>query len=286
MTEQKSTKRALLSSVLATLLCVAMLIGATFAWFTDTASTAVNKIQSGNLDVQLFYADNATGENATWKEVTANTKLNFLRKQADGSVKQDGDILWEPGCTYSLPALKVVNNGNLALKYKIMITGIDGDAKLNKVIDWTMKLDNTDFTMGSEHSLAAKTAAAVDADIFTVSGTMQTTADNTYQNLSIDGVKITVYATQDTVEYDSNSNQYDKDAEYADVSNETELTAALNAGKSVILKNDIALTKELKINKNAEIHADGGYKLSGYPVTVAADANVLFKGVHFDAPTN
>ena len=213
MTEQKSTKRALLSSVLALLVCVAMLIGATFAWFTDTASTAVNKIQSGNLDVQLFYADNATGENATWTEVGANTKLSFLRKQADGSVKQDADILWEPGCTYSLPALKVVNNGNLALKYKIVITGIDGDAKLNEVIDWTMKLDNTDFTMGSEHSLAAKTAAAVDADIFTVSGTMQTTADNTYQNLSIDGVKITVYAIQDTVEYDSNGNDYDKNAD-------------------------------------------------------------------------
>ena len=214
MTEQKSTKRALLSSVLAMLLCVAMLIGATFAWFTDTASTAVNKIQSGNLDVQLFYADNATGENANWTEVTADTKLNFLQKQADGSVKQGTDILWEPGCTYSLPALKVVNNGNLALKYKIVITGIDGDAKLNEVIDWTMKLDNTDFTMGSEHSLAAKTAAATDADIFTISGTMQTTADNTYQNRSIDGVKITVYATQDTVEYDSNSNRYDKDAKY------------------------------------------------------------------------
>ncbi len=213
MTEQKSTKRALLSSTLAMLLCVAMLIGATFAWFTDTASTAVNKIQSGNLDVQLFYADNATGENVNWTEVTADTKLSFLRKQTDGSVKQDADILWEPGSTYSLPALKVVNNGNLALKYKIVITGIDGDAKLNKVIDWTMKLDNTDFTMGSEHSLAAKTAIVTDSDIFTVSGTMQKTADNTYQNLSIDGVKITVYATQDTVEYDSNGNNYDKNAD-------------------------------------------------------------------------
>ena len=51
MTSSKSTKRALLTSVLALLMCVAMLIGTTFAWFTDTASTAVNKIQAGNLDV-------------------------------------------------------------------------------------------------------------------------------------------------------------------------------------------------------------------------------------------
>ena len=51
MTSSKSTKRALIYSTLALLMCVAMLIGTTFAWFTDTASTGVNKIQAGNLDI-------------------------------------------------------------------------------------------------------------------------------------------------------------------------------------------------------------------------------------------
>ena len=55
MTNRKSTKRALLGSVVAMVLCLAMLVGATFAWFTDTASTGVNKIQAGNLDVCLLY---------------------------------------------------------------------------------------------------------------------------------------------------------------------------------------------------------------------------------------
>ena len=53
MENNKSTRRALLTSVLALLMCVAMLIGATFAWFTDTASTGVNKIQAGNLDLEV-----------------------------------------------------------------------------------------------------------------------------------------------------------------------------------------------------------------------------------------
>ena len=57
MTNRKSTKRALLGSVMAMVLCLAMLIGATFAWFTDTASTGVNKIQAGNLDVVLEMKD-------------------------------------------------------------------------------------------------------------------------------------------------------------------------------------------------------------------------------------
>ena len=57
----KSTKRALISSALAILMCAAMLIGTTFAWFTDTASTGVNKIQAGNLDIKVEYRTTADG---------------------------------------------------------------------------------------------------------------------------------------------------------------------------------------------------------------------------------
>ena len=129
MTSSKSTKRALISSALAILMCVAMLIGTTFAWFTDTASTAVNKIQAGNLKVDLEMQT----PDGNWVSAKGET-LEF--KTADN---RDADqILWEPGCTYELPQLRVVNNGNLALKYKIQITGIQGNAKLNEVIDWTI----------------------------------------------------------------------------------------------------------------------------------------------------
>lgn len=104
MTNSKTTKRALVSSVLAVFLCVAMLIGTTFAWFTDTASTGINKIQAGNLDVALEMKT-ATG----WVNAEGKT-LNFINK--DGNT----DILWEPGAKFTLPAVKIVNNGNLALK--------------------------------------------------------------------------------------------------------------------------------------------------------------------------
>ena len=100
MTNRKSTKRALLGSVVAMVLCLAMLVGATFAWFTDTASTGVNKIQAGNLDVALEYSTDM--EN--WKEATSSTKLF------------SDNTLWEPGVT-EVVYLRVKNNGNLALKY-------------------------------------------------------------------------------------------------------------------------------------------------------------------------
>ena len=187
-------------------MCVAMLIGTTFAWFTDTASTAVNKIQAGNLNIELQMKDN----DGNWVNAEGKT-LSFL---VEGKIPAEGtQILWEPGCTYTLPELRIVNNGNLALKYKVVVSGIQGSAKLNKVIDWTMKLDNADFIMGSEHSLAAKNNDTVDFDIFTISGTMDKNAGNEYQNESIDGISINVYATQDTVENDSFGNQYEKDAD-------------------------------------------------------------------------
>ncbi len=201
-----NSKKALLSSAFALVLSVAMLIGTTFAWFTDTASTGVNKIQAGNLDIELQMKDN----NGKWVNAEGKT-LSFL---VNGKIPAEGtQILWEPGCTYTLPELRIVNNGNLALKYKVVVSGIQGSAKLNKVINWTMKLDDADFIMGSEHSLAAKNNDTVDFDIFTVSGTMDKNAGNEYQNESIDGISINVYATQDTVENDSFGNDYDKNAD-------------------------------------------------------------------------
>ena len=196
MTNRKSTKRALLGSVMAMVLCLAMLVGATFAWFTDTASTNVNKIQAGNLDVALEM------QNADGKWVSAEGKTLDFVKAADAKGEA---ILWEPGCTYELPALRIRNNGNLALKYKVIITGINGSAKLNTVIDWTIG----DVAMGAEQHLAAG-----ESNAFTIKGHMQESAGNEYMNESIDGIAITVVATQDTVESDSFGNTYDANATY------------------------------------------------------------------------
>ena len=213
MTNRKSTKRALLGSVMAMVLCMAMLVGATFAWFTDTASTGVNKIQAGKLDVALEMKD-ASGN---WVSAEGKT-LDFV-KAADAKGEA---ILWEPGCTYTLPELRVVNNGNLALKYKVIITGIQGSAKLNEAIEWTIG----DVAMGAEQHLAAG-----ESNAFTIKGHMKESAGNEYMNESIDGIAITVVATQDTVESDSFDKDYDAGAEYPVVA-----VANVNTNGDTVLK--------------------------------------------------
>ena len=197
MNDRKATKRALLTSVMALVMCVVMLVGTTFAWFTDTAKTNVNTIKAGNLDVALEMFDTTKNE---W--VNAEGKTLEFQKAANAPANEQ--VLWEPGCTYELPKLRVINNGNLAIKYTIEITGINGNAKLNDAIEWTID----GVTLGN-------TFTSLDVgknSEFTIKGHMKETAGNEYQGLSINGIGITVFATQDTVENDSTGNQYDADA--------------------------------------------------------------------------
>ena len=206
MKNSKSTKRALLTSALALLMCVAMLVGATFAWFTDTASTAVNKIQAGTLNVDIVdkNGDSLDGKSLSFRNVEGGT-----------------DILWEPGATFNLDSFKIVNKGNLAFKYKVIISGVNGNAKLLEAIDFFVKIGDAekvaladwDGILLPNGEAATDTMDAGTTSAITISGTMKKEAGNEYQGLSIDGIGITVVATQYTYENDSFGNEYDASAE-------------------------------------------------------------------------
>ncbi len=196
MTKQKNTKRALLASGLALFMCISMFVGSTFAWFTDSVKTGVNTIQSGNLDIVLEYS---MDDGATWADAEGKT-LNFVA--ADDRT----DILWEPGCKYVLPAIRVRNNGNLALKYSIVINGVDGNAKLLEAIDFTANGGPISTFIGNLNNKNEASAPIV------IEGHMKETAGNDYQGLSIEGIGITVIATQHTYESDSYGIEYDKNA--------------------------------------------------------------------------
>ena len=238
MTSSKSTKRALLTSVLALLMCVAMLIGTTFAWFTDTASTGVNKIVSGNLKVDIIGANSDSHIE----------KLNFTK--ATGA--EGENLLWEPGCRYLTDGFRIANKGNLALKWKAEINKdniVDGKAaptakdgkSLLDVIDFyvvTKAADGTETAVAIENFTGKLAANVGKSETYYIKGVMQTTAGNDYQDLTLDGITITVYATQDTVENDSFNDQYDKDAGYP-VASAAEMKEALANGGIVSVNKDI-----------------------------------------------
>lgn len=118
MKRRNATRNALLMSVLSMLLCVSMLVGTTFAWFTDSVTNGHNIIRSGNLDISLWHNSCANSDlgfgydEATGEEVLAETDL-FLN--LDGE-----EILWEPGAV-GTDTFRIKNDGTLALKYAFTI---------------------------------------------------------------------------------------------------------------------------------------------------------------------
>ena len=228
MNEKKQTKKALIMSVTSMVLCVAMLVGMTFAWFTDTASTGVNKIQSGNLDVGLMYSTDMQ----TWKEATDQTKLF------------DDNALWEPGYT-QVVYLKVVNKGNLALKYEAGFSknytsnrgkNVNGDwyrvdnylkiGTATPTVKYASREDVWSAIAATEKTLAKDVMLTNDwitldpkaeSKPFAVAIYMPTSVGNEAnaskaRPSSVSGLGIEVRATQATVESDSFGTTYDADA--------------------------------------------------------------------------
>ena len=269
MTNSKSTKRALVSSALAILMCVAMLIGTTFAWFTDTASTGVNKIQAGNLDIELQMKDN----DGKW----VNAEGKILPFLVEGKIPADGtQILWEPGCTYYVPEVRVLNKGNLAVKFEYIPEALGVTGKLAEVLELVFKtpVDANGEEVNIEPEILKPGEASPE---WSFGYHMLESAGNEYQNATATGICVTVVATQATYEKDSIDDQYDKDAEYPiSVTTGDELQAIVSnatAPVNIVLTNSIT-TNNFVIPEDKDVTLD----LNGRTVTNAGSHTILNKG--------
>lgn len=239
----KNTKKALLTSALCLLLCMSMLIGTTFAWFTDSVATTNNVITAGNLDVNLYYKTTAMSD---WAPVEADTDV------FSGN-------LWEPGHT-EVVYLKVVNEGTLALKYNldvVVASEVPGTNVANdpfKLSDYILYNVYEEIKTYADSAAArgdesgkmlnvaynkATTLKAGEETVLTLVAFMPTTVGNEANYLtgttapSIN-LGINLFATQETYENDSFGPTYDEDANLCNfiVTSEAELVAALAEAKT------------------------------------------------------
>ena len=266
---QKATKRALLTSVMALVMCVVMLVGTTFAWFTDTASTGVNKIQAGNLDIELQMKDN----NGKW----VNAEGKILPFLVEGKIPADGtQILWEPGCTYYVPEVRVLNKGNLAVKFEYVPEALGVTGKLAEVLEPVFKTpvdsDGNDIDIELDILKPGEASPA-----WSFGYHMDENAGNEYQNATATGMCVTVLATQASYEKDSFDDQYDKDAEYPiSVTTGDELQAIVSnatAPVNIVLTNSIT-TNNFVIPADKDVTLD----LNGRTVTNAGSHTILNQG--------
>ena len=219
MTNKKTTKQQLVASIVLLFMCFSMLLGTTFAWFTDSVTSSGNIIKTGTLDVEMYYAD---GTKAVPTDDDAWTS-------ADGVAIYKADQLWEPGYT-DAKHIKIKNKGTLALKYQVAILPTGEVSDLAEVIDVYLydgatqiadrDLDETK-NVGTLADVIKTGIAKGDLDAtaaytMTIVLKMQETAGNEYQDKSIgDDFTIQLLATQYTAENDSFDDQYDVNAPFS-----------------------------------------------------------------------
>ncbi len=305
MTKSKNTKRALLASILSMMLCMAMLVGSTFAWFTDSVTSGKNKIVAGSLDIELNYKNAkmaASGEN--FAEVLPTTENLFVSSEG-------GAIRWEPGVT-AVTYLELKNVGNLALKYSLSVSaedtvvGNDG-AALSKVLK-TAVVEIEASKVGSYNRDAAIAAAeAADAQgvlTYAKTGTMTAQNETLYlamivyfpkeigNTVTVDGTTMTynrsdveletdlslkLLATQFEYENDSFDKDYDKDLPLTWAATPEELNSAIADGGSVMVMSNIDAGKALgfEIKDNTVINGNGNVLTTSSPGDSSTQSRVL-----------
>ena len=270
MAKKKSTKKALLASVLALTLSSSMLVGTTFAWFTDSVTSSNNIIQTGTLDVSLEYSDEVLTDvnDARWVDASQGTIFNYSN--------------WEPGYT-AVKYVKIENEGSLDLKFTLSIipNGEAGEVNLADVIEVYMVsgataversaltpdsayyVGNLTSLMNDKDGAAYGVLYADDADkagnvyeVYTIALKMSTSAGNEYQGKSVGGgFAVQLLATQLASEKDSFDNTYDENADYAVVvKNATELN---NAIKTVADGGIIALSEDVTFDATSATNSGG-----------------------------
>ena len=246
MTSKKTTRRALFSSVIALILCCSMLVGTTFAWFTDSVTSVDNVITAGNLDIELYHK---------------NVDQDETAYAAVGAESIFGDELWEPGHV-EVVNLKIKNEGTLALKYQFNVSVAEEQGSINQKGNPFNLSDFIKFAIidGAFSGTRAEAVAAAEAvgpvDVsnlaWSIPGAMAPNAikevtlvvwmpesvnnDANYKSgEAVPYVKLALnlFATQQEAESDSFGNDYDEDAIYTDavVTTEAELVEALANGK-------------------------------------------------------
>lgn len=264
MTKKYSTKRALIASILTLCMCFTMLIGTTFAWFTDSVTSGGNMIQTGTLDVSMGWAEGTEDPaNVTYTDASA------------GAIFQSD--LWEPGYVEARH-IKIANEGTLALKYKLVVVANGEVSDLSDVIDVyyfdpaeqlvssdalvdANKIGNLTNVLASFETTAAGTLEAGKNHTVTIALKMQETAGNEYQDKSIGSdFSIVLVATQATSEDDSFGNGYDADAEYP---------VNIIVSKPVTVDSSNKLSEDVNIN-----YTDDSSTVSSVTVTVPAGAQL------------
>ncbi|WP_417122926.1 hypothetical protein, partial [Paraeggerthella sp.] len=301
---EKTNNKKLIASATLIVASIALLLGLTFAWFTDTVANKGNKIQAGTLKVQLYDTVTTASGTVPEKEITNAGEAIFGIEE-----------LREPGARTAEHVLRVANNGSVALKYEISFQKIDegpSGSAIENVIDVYLGGQKSgvlaDYLSGAKSIVSPDgvLAAGASTTLPRVQLAMQETAGNQYQGMQTQ-FDVILVATQATGEADGFGNvDYDKDATYPwdgvtvtpvapdsngaynlssgaelawvsqEVASGTFGSARSGAGPVVVLQNDIDLGGNEWIPIGGDVAFTGTFDGNGHTITgLTASSNAL-----------
>lgn len=197
---KSNSRRALMASGISLALCLVMLIGTTFAWFSDSVSNKGNKITAGNLKIGFYVSDTksttlpAIGATdlGDWKDLKVSTDPVFTMG-TDSAPAQPGDKLTK--------YIAIRNEGSIALKY--ILDFIVNDSGLGDAVTFAFKelapntTNVTTFTGTQLKDQKLKGSSAIKGEfaVYQMDLTFNESAGNTYQGGGF-SVDLNLVATQ------------------------------------------------------------------------------------------
>ena len=181
----KAVKRSIILCAISLALCVALLVGSTFAWFSDSITNSGNTITAGNLTAQ-------------WSYRTLNDDTAAYEPVSEELALFSADTVWQPGEPHGYD-FKVENVGSVEFVWELAIDLADTAGESNNNLTDVLVVyvngaqSEVGFTDGAvviNGTLAAtdgETTAGTDESSceFSLAFAIPEDAGNDYQNLSV-----------------------------------------------------------------------------------------------------
>lgn len=181
----KAVKRSIILCALSLVLFVALLVGSTFAWFSDSITNSGNTITAGNLTAQ-------------WSYRTLNDDTAAYEPVSEELALFPADTVWQPGEPHGYD-FKVENTGSVDFEWELTIDLADtaGESQNNLTDVLVVYVDGvksevgfTDGAVVINGTLAAtdgETTAGTDESSceFSLAFAIPEDAGNDYQNSSV-----------------------------------------------------------------------------------------------------
>ncbi len=181
----KAVKRSIILCALSLALCVALLVGSTFAWFSDSITNSGNTISAGSLQAQ-------------WSYRTLNDDTAAYEPVSEELALFSSDTVWQPGEPHGYD-FKVENVGSVDFEWELTIDLADtaGESQNNLTDVLVVYVDGVESEVGFTDGAVVINGTLAATDGETTAGTDESScefslafaipedAGNDYQNSSV-----------------------------------------------------------------------------------------------------